>query len=510
MRLWNKRIFLYSMISSLLWGVTHAYAVTRLMLSHDSLTEFFAGAGIPTGYTGLTWKIALGRFVTPVYEKLFRGTVCAPWLIGMLAMLFAALAVYVTVRVLDFRRPAAIFLTAGVMIANPAVFTTAATFLHDLDCYMLALLLAALAVWCWQRGSLLYGAGALCICLCMGLYASYLSVAIVLMMLVSILRLTGGEAPGGVVVRGLKGIGVLIAGLALYALATACVCRVSGVALLDNTDNSILNILGMGGHLAKRLGECYRQVGRALVYELFGHGDAVSPAALGVLAGVCCALAARMIRSRIGVPAVLLTLVLAALLPAAMNLSMLANNGSAHDLMKYAFLLPTLLALTPLEALPACPGRPARVGATALALCVGLVSWQYVVQANQIYLKKELEDRYTYSFMTRLLTRIEQTEGFSREETPVLLIGRIDPMIQEREELARYRDYTGQIAVTPITFGYQYRMYLEYMLGTPVYVDTDAEQMAGRPEVEEMGVYPSPDAIRMIDGTLVVKLEQGS
>ena len=68
MKLWEKKTFVSALVSSMIWSLAaHFYAFSRLMVSHDSLYEFYLGAAMHDGYTGVTWKIGLGRFAVPIY-----------------------------------------------------------------------------------------------------------------------------------------------------------------------------------------------------------------------------------------------------------------------------------------------------------------------------------------------------------------------------------------------------------------------------------------------------------
>lgn len=509
MKLWDKKTFQYATLSAVLWSLIHLYAFSRLMVSHDSLAEFYAGAELSNGYTGIRWKIALGRFVVPVYQKLFRGTVAAPWLIGLLSILFLALSVYVVVRIFDIQRKLPIFLTAAILVCNPAIFMTAATFIHDLDADMLALLLSTMSVWCWKENKPIFWIiGALCVSLCMGIYASYLSVAIVLVIFVSILRLLQCEQALDVMIQGLKAIAMILAGLGLYALMTYAVCRVTGVALIEGDYNSITGVLSQStrNELLPRIAEGYKSVAKSLYYTLFGHGNSINAASVIAVVGGLFLLINRTIRGKMS--SAVLTFFLIALLPVAMDLSMIAGSGYVHDLMRCAFMLAYLLVLLLAEPVLYAARRIKKVGAALLVLCIGMVCWQYAVQANQIYLKKDFENRFTTSLMTRIMTQVEQREDYVQGETTLLFAGNLNDQIKERGELIQYWNYTGVGSNTPIQSWKLYEPYLEYMMGIEVvYCDGEKRwELVTSQEVKDMPVYPQEGSIRMIDDVLVIKV----
>jgi len=511
MKLWDRKTFMYAMTSALAWGITHLYAFMRLMVSHDSLSEFFAGAVLPNGYTVIDWKIALGRFMIPVYQKLFRGTVTAPWLIGMLFVLFLGFAVYVYASVFSLKRGLSIFLMAGILATNPAVFAATATFINDLDCYMLALLMSGLAALCWKRDKPLFWlAGVFFVSMCMGFYACYLSFAIMAVMFISILDLLDHERTADVLIRGLKAIAMFLAGVALYMLMLKTVSSIADVQLVEEDYNSITNLMSQTTreNLFERSVIGYQQVWQALSRTLFGHGNSVNVLSLAVLLGGLAVLAVRMVRGRIPVCSALLTLLLLALMPIAMDLSMIAGSGWVHDLMKCAFAMVYLLVLLLIDPMLYMPGKAKRAAAAILALGLGLMSWNYVVQANQIYVKKDLERQYTASTMTRIMTQLEQREDYIPAQTTLLFAGDMNHQVKMRGELVAYWAYTGVSSSSPIQNWRQHEPYLEYMMGIDV-AYCGAEQrwaLVSSQQVKDMPIYPAEGSIQMIDDVLVVKV----
>lgn len=68
-----------------------------------------------------------------------------PWLIGVLGLLFLSLAAAALTELLEIRRTWAVVLTGGLLVSFPALASTFA-YVFTMDGYMLALLLAVLAV----------------------------------------------------------------------------------------------------------------------------------------------------------------------------------------------------------------------------------------------------------------------------------------------------------------------------------------------------------------------------
>ena len=92
------------------------------------------------------WKIALGRHMTPFYRSL-RTPFGAPWLIGALSLIYLSFSVYFLVKLFDIRNMKLIALVSGVFATNFSLTALNATYMHDADVYMLAVLLYVLSAY---------------------------------------------------------------------------------------------------------------------------------------------------------------------------------------------------------------------------------------------------------------------------------------------------------------------------------------------------------------------------
>ena len=510
-KVWDQKVFKYAMISAVLWSLVHVYAFSRLMVSHDSLAEFYAEAALRYGYTGMTWKISLGRVLMPFYQKLIRGTVTLPWMIGLLSSLYMALAVYVTAQIFSLKRFWAIFVSAGVVISNPSVFLQAATFIHDMDINMLALLFSTLAAWCWKEDRwFLLAVGALCVSACMGIYASFLSVTVALVIFVSILDLLNRKDPVAVLLKGIKAIAMILAGLAIYGGMVSVVCQMTGVKLAEGSYNSITNVGSQtsANQLLKNIAAAYRDVIRSLSFKLFGHTDSLHMVSVAAIVLGMVAIAVKAISERIGFFAGAMLAVLLALVPAALNLTMIASPAAVHDLTRYVFVLVYLLVVLVAEQMLCTWKRKGQVAGVVLMACVAAICWQYAVQANQIYLKKDLENQFVSSLMTRIMTRVEQREEYVPGETTLLFAGDMNHQLSLRRELGDYWVYTGLNSSTPMHQWSHYEPYLEYLMGIQViYADGQMRwDLVSSQQVKDMPIYPQEGFIQMIDDVLVIKV----
>ena len=102
-----------------------------------------------------------------------------PWIIGLLGIFYLACTAVVLVELLEVKNPFVIALISGLLVAFPALASTFA-YVFTLDGYMLALLLAVLAVLLTKKYARGFLWGAVCLAFSMGIYQAYVSFAIIL------------------------------------------------------------------------------------------------------------------------------------------------------------------------------------------------------------------------------------------------------------------------------------------------------------------------------------------
>ena len=498
----RSRLFVRSAASVCFWGIiTYFYAFLNFTLSHDSLNEIESPG---------KWKIMLGRFMSPVYHRFVRGEMTIPWLSGVLSLMFLSLAVYVLARAAKTQDTAEVFLAAGLLVTSPAVFTLAGTYISDMDANMMGILLSFASVWAWRSGKkLLLLPGALCLSAAVGLYQSYLSVAVVLVMAFSILDLSDGKKPQWVFLRGMEAIAMFAVGMLAYVIMMKATCWLTNLELASGGYNSLTNIFSEETYsdLSVNFFRAYEDFKRTLLFKKFGHINRVSIAQLVVYGGTICALVYRSIKNRISVLSVCMMIALLGLLPVGVHLSMLANKGYAHDLMKCGMIGIAMLALFAVN--PLRRGiKPVRWCALLVMGCMAYVSWQYVVDANQLFFKKDMNRQANLSMMTRVTEDIEEYDGYVREKTPVLFIGTPTHQLAAYKVMPALSGYTGDHHYSQISHEHIFPVYYQYVMQLRIKLcdGQRKEELQADERVKQMPTYPQEGSIQMIDDILVVKL----
>lgn len=506
----DKRLWL-CLLATLVWGlVAHAYGFLNGNFSHDSLNAFYA-SGAEDGI-----KLATGRFFVKVYRFFTRGDLVLPWLIGLLAILWISLAVYFVVRLLEVDSKPVMVLVSGIMITNITVIAQTATYIHELDCNSFALLLAVLAVWLWRQWrnlpAFVLGAGLLVGS--MGIYQAFFSTAATLMIFCLILDLTDGRKIKAVFLDGIRAVGMLFCGAALYFAAGRFIYKITGITPYARTD--LFSSNGLGAFLAvwtELIGKTYVSACSFLANSAYSLiVQKMNLAEAGIAAVLAIWLAGRVKDQRAARTGMVCILVL--LMPFAMNLTFfLASGEEVHELMSYSIWLTHAFLLVLLMRQRKRGGLCRNVGLGVGCALVALVLWQNVCLANEAYMKKDMEAKATLSTMTRVVCQMEQREDYVFGETPVAFIGVSHPYGDslEYEKVGRLIGLDQNNAIfydARESYYSTYKAYFDYVLNYPLVFCEDFVfyELKGSKQVQDMPAFPDKGYMQMIDGVLVVKM----
>lgn len=174
-----------------------------------------------------------GAFWQPLV-RLMRGSINAPWLVGLLGLFFVALSAWMVLSLVRLRGRLACALVCGVFSTNLCLSLLNASFTPWVDVFMLSLFLGVAAAYLFARarrrwlGVLL---GGVCLAASLGLYQSYVSVAAGLMMILFVDFALENRRVGELVAFAGRALATLVLGAALYWLGVQAALRLWGTAL---------------------------------------------------------------------------------------------------------------------------------------------------------------------------------------------------------------------------------------------------------------------------------------
>ena len=510
----NKMQLKFSIVITFIVGlICHAYMFFQDSFSHDGINEFNASI------YGNEWKIQLGRFVVPFYRMITRGNVSVPWLIGLISLFWIALSVFVVIKAFEIKNKALIILTAGLFSTNIAIISTVATYIHDLDSNMFALLLAVLAFYLMMKYNYGFLLAVPFVTLSMGLYQSYISVTIVLVLVYLIKSLLDGTKFKEVFIRGIKSVVSLVVGAGLYFVSYKSVLMFNGIQEAKDGYNT-LDQISFGGF--SELMNTIVYVYKATVYNIFFPKNAVSKYVMFALIAlsavyVIAFVILKAVDKKIRLPELLLIAVLVMFLPVGMSVSGVLMGDFGHDLMRFSdclvifmlmlFIFDSRYLIKDNQKIKTFFGQSGKFFVSVAAIFILLSN---VLSANQIYLKKDLEQDASLSFFTRVVDKMDTYEGYDRKTTPVVFIGRPDYFDEHKAGFSNGYEIMG--ATGDYSLGAAgpswYERYFEYKLNYDIITveNSELEYYRDSEHVKEMPSFPDVGCMQIVDGVLVVKL----
>lgn len=511
----EKQPFIFCLIITFILGLfAHAYAFLNSNFSHDCLNAFYSNS------SEIAWKIELGRFFVPVYQMFTKGKFTLPWLIGILSLFYVSVAVYIVKKLFDIRSNVLVAFIAGILVTNVTFISQTATYIHELDCNMFAMLLAVLTAFVWKKYSNVNGIllGTILLFISMGIYQSYVSVTVALIMIISLMALLNQEETRIVVMRAIKGVLLVLFACVLYYITSSFVCYFTEVPLADrvsvftmDTDmNPILYYLKLIGGAYFHFASCIMDF---KIYEPWIIIPIVLAFAL-LFGFVVIYVFGR--KKELKLTNKILILCIGLFLPLGMNMTYVLARGIVHDVMTFSFWFIYVMFLI-LVWWFADKYKDVFKYKNVLKIIslflVGVLVWQNIMLSNTAYIKKDVEAKATLSTMTRVVELMEEQENYVMGETIVAFIG-AGSSYNILDEFDNVGHITGVglnnalVSSTSVYYYNTYKAYFRYVLNYPLNIcdDTTHYQLEQSESVQEMPTFPSKGCIKMIDNILVIKL----
>ncbi|MDE5746914.1 MAG: glucosyltransferase domain-containing protein [Acetatifactor sp.] len=493
-----KREWKLAFFSSFLLGILiHMPIMLRDIPNHDGLASMYFDQNM---ITSGRWFLTVACGISSYYTL--------PWLIGLLAMLYLGITSALLTEFLEVRQSWAVVLIGGLLVAFPSLASTFA-YVFTMDGYMLAVLLAVLAVLLTKKYRLGFLPGALCLACSLGIYQSYLPFAVLLCLYgVFMIAASEGELQekGKKILRYVYMGGI---GMAAYYGILRLLLLIQGKELA-----SYQGIDGMGSAPWARIGSTVAQMyrdflaftlkGNVFVNNLFSWGAMIVLGVSSAVVLVCLCLKKKWWKS---VWFFVIIAVTAVGLPIAMNLILIISpDVTYHLLMRYQWvLLPVCMVAAVSKYSEKMPW------AAWLGLVCGLVLlFNYGVTDQIAYSNLEKKYEKTYAYCVRLLDRIEQTPGYY-QGIPIAMIGVVGDHSYPVTDLTE--DVTaGMIGIggdSLLYTGANYQAFIQNYLGATLNIlpPKAMEEMYYSEAYREMESFPGADSIRIIDGVLYIKTE---
>ena len=385
-------------------------------------------------------------------------------------------------------------------------------YIFTADGYMMALLLAVLAVFLVERSKLGFLWGAVALGFSMGIYQAYISFTMIL----AVFAVCRGWFFGSAFKEKLQitwryiamgGLGAALYYVMLQILLLVQKTELSGYqGIGEGNSNSLLQTLVL----------IYKDF---VVHTLRGNimmQEGVLAFAIIILVAVA-ALVLLVALYRAGSLKSIWTYLAAGVavvvLPVCFNAILLISPDVIyHALMRYQWVLIPMFALVILDRHLEV-GNPARMQAVISWAGIGLaavIAFRYTTICNIGYFNLEKKFEKTYSYCLRLLEQMEETPGYYHG-MPVAMIGVVGDHYLPSTDLT--------VGVTDSLIGVNgdylfytaenYKAFIAYYFG--VNIETvpleDMVDIIQTPEYKELSVFPKENSMKVVDGILYIRTE---
>lgn len=494
--------YLYAFFFCVIGGyIFHLYAFTNIVPNSDGINRVF----------DLQEMTVSGRWFLH-YATMPSGFMQMPTFIGLLTLVFLGLTAVLMVDLLQINH----HYIAGFLGLSFVTFPSLGfTFLYlfTASAYSIGIFLAVFSLWLHQKGKKFYLLSVLALACSMGTYQAYAPFAIGLSVVLVMKKICQKEETLTTVTK--YGIGKLLflaSGAAVYYVI------LEGILLL--TGQELLPYLGMENSaypfsaLPQLILSSYKQVIVFFFLPQYGAGTTSIPLALANVVLVLFAAIALAVTLKAYVKEekwrIFGLLALAAILPLAIGFVQIISPWSPPTpLMQYPYVIVYVFVLFLVDhAQLKCPIQMKRkfllaVFSSMLVICL-CGGWL----CNLLYTSSAQAHRATESYVTRLMSRVESTSGYTWD-MPVLIIGAFpnDRYFAQIEAYALIDHYSvPDDSVLPLNKHIYY--YLNHWLNIPVAEPEESVMiaMSDSKEFAAMSCYPDDGSVQIIDQQVVVKV----
>lgn len=478
--------------------ITHMRVFVHDIPNHDGMSSIHFDQNM---ITSGRWFLRVACGISSDYTL--------PWLIGILSLLYLGLTAVLLQRFFKVERTFSAGLIAALLVVYPTL-TSNFAYMFTADGYMLALLLAVLAVCFVEQSKFGFVWGAIALGFSMGIYQAYLSFAMVLA-LYAVCRIWFFATEHKVKLKNtfrylaMGGLGVAI----YYAMLQI---------LLFVQKTNLSGYQGIGEANNKSLLEIMVQLYKDFIVHTLKGNVLMQKGFLTICVCVFVLLAdAILIRamwkagSLKNIWTYACAFVAAAVTPICFNAMLLISpEVKYHSLMRYQWVLIPMFALVILDkhAYSFTSSKKQAFFVWTGILLASLISYQYIVISNIGYFNLEKKYEKTYAYCLRLLEEMEETEGYYHG-MPVAMIGVVgDHYLPSTDDTVGVTD--SLIGVNGDYLFYtadNYKAFMEYYFGVKIQV-VSLEEMPGIVDSEAykaLNSFPKTNSMKVIDGKLYIK-----
>lgn len=496
----DYKIAKYSLLAIFVVGIiAHYLVIINGFTNPDGINEGFYY------YSAADWASSgCGRWLIRYFNAL-QGNVVIPILSFIEYCLFTWFEIILIIKILDIRKMLFVITTSALFIVLPGVMTQM-VYIYTAACYCLAGLLAVLFVYFNLKDNKLYSVlSSLCLALSMGLYQSYIGMAAALFVMVLVINYLKDEDLRKLIITAIKSIISAILGAIIYFVLYKLDMKIFGLTSAERVNAfSLKEIIN---NLPTKFIEMYSVyinnfydgiLKRNYLYLLL--------AVLFVIFLIICV--CQLLKNRKYSSVIVLVLGVSLLPPLSNIIGILIPYNNVNLMMSTQNYLLVPFGFSLFEIFEV---KLTRYISYVSCLLLLFISWTYVISANATYRCYILSYNHINTEVSMVLQDVYKLDGYVKDETPIVFGGFPDDK-QLRDELPLY-NYTIELYPNVIfwqdmsgVINNRYN-YLLNCFGINAGNITEQEyyDLMTSEEYKEMGIWPSKNSVKIINGIVVVK-----
>lgn len=478
----------------------HIYKFTNTLPNHDSLYNVYSNQDMTMSGR---WLLSLACGISSYFDL--------PWINGLLCAVYLGITAAIVAELFGIKNPVVIVLSAIVLAATPST-TETLFFEYTADGYLMGLALSALTACLSCKGTQrqhLVFAG-LCLCLSCGIYQAYISFAVVLCICYLLLKLLDGSIS---VHDSWKWIGkhVLVYGVALAAYygIWKLILFATGRTATDYQGISEVGKIGISTILSGAFQSVKNILFFYLEWNVLKHPITLYGALnIVFVVALIAILMTALIKSGVYKDLPRLCMILFCLIASIPMISVwcfLSENIQYRPMMLHSISLYYILALILFDKWVAT-----RIS-TLFGLFMVIVLFNFSVMANISYFYLDKCYEKSYYVGSQMMERIEELSDTAAPDTIAFIGSRAqDVVISTQFPGSRVHMLTELIEEDFLFNGEHAYLYLKNTFGMDIPIATSSQQaeLIQNPDVVKMSAWPAADSVAVVDGVLVIKLQE--
>lgn len=489
--------------------VTHIYFFIRRLGNEDDLNFLsFASSTLTSG-----------RWTT---GSLFTGAMLAPMIKFVFAVIVLSLVAVMVCDIFEFKTKSSMIVTSLILSTFPSLAISFG-YLFMVETYLSALITAVLAVYLAVKFKYGYIFASLFVALSLGNYQSYVGVASALSILYLIKMILDKKNTKEIVIMFLKLLFMGVLGVILYFIILNAYLNYYNISLSNYKGANSMGIPPLSQWPSLLYRTYLHYIGYFLGFSFFKSPKNYVVLRLiliivSFLAMIGIIRDKKLYKNKINIFLLAFFIIL---LPLAINVvDFMAYQTEISPLNVYQYVLTYIISIYIIEIF--CDGNEKKFKSCVYIIgliCFISIGWQNFGVTNSYYYKMEKLNQYTESFNTRLLTRIESTEGYDYN-MPVMITGSENSNFYNM--LYNVEDWSGIVNYDQGLWGrfigyedlYYFDSdakiikYINNQLGIQL-VSVDEEQRTlvyKTTDYQNLKEWPSTESLKIIDGILVIKM----